>query len=172
MRLSEGYNPQPRMSLPLPRPVGVASDAERHVLEHAEPVEPRALAARLADRMPQGVRIQGAAKLPSRVGTAPRKAEYEVALNGLDPRAVAAKAAGLMRFEPIHYDRFVHKESKHLRIDLRPYIESIRVDENWAHFTLYVTGGGSVRPAEICDLLGIGGQHVNHRIRRRKVLWH
>ena len=37
---SEGFNPHPRVSLPLPRPVGVSSDAERVLLEQSEPIGP------------------------------------------------------------------------------------------------------------------------------------
>ncbi len=166
------FNPRARLSLPLPRPVGVASDAERLVLELIEPIEPQELVSRLARQMPEGIRILDAVHLTSKSGTIPRKVEYDAALNGFDCDAVAETAARLMRFEPIHFDRFVHKQSAHVRIDLRPYIDEIRVDDDRVSFTLYVTGGGSVRPAEICHVLGIGGEHVNHRIRRRHVTWH
>ena len=33
VRYSEGFNPHPRLSLPLPRPVGVASEAEIIIVE-------------------------------------------------------------------------------------------------------------------------------------------
>jgi hypothetical protein len=137
-----------------------------------EPIEPKELVSRLARQMPEGIRVLDAVHLTSRSGTIPRKVVYDATLNGFDHGAVAETAARLMRFEPIHFDRFVHKQSTHVRIDLRPYIDSIRVDDNRVSFTLYVTGGGSIRPAEICRALGIGGEHVNHRISRRQVTWH
>ena len=40
LRYSGGFNPHPRVTIPVPRPVGVASDVERLVLELTEPLEP------------------------------------------------------------------------------------------------------------------------------------
>ena len=39
VRYTQGFNPHPRLSIPLPRPVGIASDAECLVLELTEPAD-------------------------------------------------------------------------------------------------------------------------------------
>ena len=39
VRFTEGFNPHPRMMIPLPRPVGVASQAETLVGSHVIPCE-------------------------------------------------------------------------------------------------------------------------------------
>src|SRR5690606_16197351 len=54
---SEGFNPRPRMSLPLPRPVGVATLADRLVVELREPVETTDALARLRRQMPVGLTL-------------------------------------------------------------------------------------------------------------------
>ena len=46
VRLTQGFNPHPRMSLPLPRPVGMASEAEVLMIETERDVDP--------DDMPTG----------------------------------------------------------------------------------------------------------------------
>ena len=57
IRYSQGFNPQPRFSLPLPRPVGVASDAELAWLELREPLTAADTKARPSDTLPAGCRL-------------------------------------------------------------------------------------------------------------------
>ena len=79
--------------------------------------------------------------------------------------------ARMLRPEPINDGRFVNKDSRQVQIDLRPYIEAIDVADGYVDFTLLVTAGGSAKPAEICDELGIGARHVNHLILRLEIVW-
>jgi radical SAM-linked protein len=65
VRYSEGFNPHPKLSLPLPRPVGVESDDELLVARlHADPVAGGAgaragaeatLMRALAEQLPEGI---------------------------------------------------------------------------------------------------------------------
>jgi radical SAM-linked protein len=171
LRLTEGFNPRPRMSLPLPRPVGVASDAERLVIELAEALPMDRLSDLLTEQMPVGITIQQAHKVGSKGDDRPLRATYRVEHDGVEPEALAIRAAELMRFEPIPYERFVHKEGRRVRMDLRPYLDTIDVAGDGTYFSIHVTGGGSARPSEVCHLLGYPENHVNHLIRRLEVAW-
>ncbi|MBI4580945.1 MAG: DUF2344 domain-containing protein, partial [Planctomycetes bacterium] len=55
VRFSEGFNPRPKLSLPLPRPVGIATTADVLVVELTQPVVPEEALGRLAAQMPRGV---------------------------------------------------------------------------------------------------------------------
>lgn len=171
VRRSEGFNPRPRIVLPLPRPVGVASDAECAVFELTALLPPEELAARLSAQMPGGITVRHARMLAPNERCLPIAARYRVAKPGVDWTSVADAAKRLSAAESIPYERFVHKESRHTHIDLRPFLDSVEVNEDHARFTLRVTPQGSIKPAEFCDVLGIGGQHVNHHIRRLEILW-
>lgn len=171
VRQSQGFNPRPRISLPLPRPVGIASDVERAILELTERLSPARLRDHLATHMPDGITIHQALVVGSQVACVPRRVHYSVSINGCDQADAASIASGMMRFKPIVYRRFVHKKSRHTLVDLRPYLSSIEVTDGDVLFALHITGGGTAKPAEICDLLGIGGENVNHLIRRRKIIW-
>ncbi len=168
---TEGFNPHPRISLPLPRPVGIASDAERVVIELTEAITPSALLASLAEQMPEGITMHQARMLGKGERCVPRAARYRAALTTENRDDLVSRAACLLRFAPIPCRRFVHKTGATVNVDLRPYIEHIDVTDEHVTFKLFVTGGGSAKPAEICEVIGLVGQHVNHRIRRVEVEW-
>lgn len=168
---TEGFNPRARISLPLPRPVGVASRTERALVDFTEPVPAARLVERLGSRLPAGIRVQNASVLDPGDRSVPRGVRYRVVLDGGDRAALARRAKELLRFAPIPYERYVHKTGRHRRIDLRPYMETIEVKENEVRFTLHVTGGGSIKPAEVCEILGIGRGAVNHLIERTEIVW-
>lgn len=140
-------------------------------MELSRAIEPATLSGLLAEHMPKGIEIQQAQMLEGRGGCNPRLVQYSVAINGRNRAVLTAAAARLMRFEPIWYERFVYKGSREMRIDLRPHIESIEVTGEEVRFALHVTGGGSAKPAEICAVMGLGGEDVNHLICRRKIAW-
>lgn len=171
VRASRGFNPKPRLSIPLPRPVGVVSSDELLVLELSREMEPDEAAHLLARQMPKGIVIQGARKLSPGERCLPDRVRYRVELVGPADSRVRELASKALGPEPIRYDRFVHKLQKTRRIDLRPYIDAIDVSDEAVVFSLVVTGEGSARPAEICEILGLGGQNVNHLIRRMETTW-
>jgi len=171
VRQTQGFNPRPRLSLPLPRPVGIASDAERLLLELTAQLHPDEIAPRMTPHLPDGITLRQSALVNHPSRHLPRLARYCVPIPPDNADALARNAARLMRFQPIPYDRFIHKTSRHVRLDLRPFIDAIVISGHHARFDLLVTAGGSAKPAEICHLLGLGDQNVNHLIRRRQVEW-
>ncbi len=84
---------------------------------------------------------------------------------------LSRRAEEMLRFAPIPYDRFVHKTGRIRHIDLRPYLEAIEVDASSVRLTVFVTDGGSVKPAELCEVLGIAERPMNHLIERTEVVW-
>jgi radical SAM-linked protein len=174
VRTTEGFNPHPRISLPLPRPVGVASDAERVVIELAASMAPERARTLLAPQLPEGIRMHRARMLDPHERCIPAQVRYRAALVQTTPEVRARleeRIAALTDFAPVYYDRYVHRKDASATIDLRPYIESLSATEECVEFTLHVTGGGTAKPAEICDVLGLGGANVNHWIRRTAIVW-
>jgi radical SAM-linked protein len=171
VRYSEGFNPHPRISLPVPRPVGVASDAERMVVELTEPVAPERIRRSLAEQVPEGVAMRQVRTLAVRERCLPRLVRYSVDIRDRDGDALSREASRMLASDSIPYDRYVHKESRNKTIDLRPFLEAIDVGDECVRFGLFVTGAGTAKPAEVCDILGIGGENVNHLIRRLEIEW-
>jgi radical SAM-linked protein len=75
---SGGFNPRPRLSLPLPRPVGIAGRQELLVLELAEPIESDQVVARLAAQVPAGLKIDSSALLAHKRAPQAESADYEL----------------------------------------------------------------------------------------------
>ena len=171
VRHSAGFNPHPRISLPLPRPVGIASDAERVVIDLTEAIDPAAMLEQLAAQMPEGIAMHQARMLQPGERCIPCAASYQASIVNMDRNEIASRADRLLRFAPIPHQRFVHKTGATVRVDLRPFIDHIDVNDEHVSFKMYVTGGGAAKPSEICQALGFEGQHVNHLIRRTQIDW-
>ncbi len=171
VRHTEGFNPHPRISLPLPRPVGIASDAERVVIDLAEAIAPATMLDLLAAQMPEGIAMHQARMLQTGERCIPCAASYQASIVNMDPDELASRADRLLEFAPIAHQRFVHKTGATVRVDLRPFIDQIDVTDTHVRFKMYITGGGAAKPSEICQALGFDGQHVNHLIRRTEIEW-
>lgn len=171
VRYSHGFNPRPQISLPLPRPVGIASEAERVVFGFTRDVVASDIVVRLSRQIPAGIILHGAEPLGPKQHCVPHRVHYRVALSGLDRTLLQAARDRVIDSDTVVYDRFVHNVSRYRRVDLRPYIESIEVTSDAVFFSLCVTPDGSAKPSEICDLLGIGTENVNHLICRLSVEW-
>ncbi len=171
LRYSEGFNPHPRLSLPWPRPVGAASDAERLVIELTGPVEPDLLRQRLQEQLPEGIRLTRAWTLNGRQGCRPVRVVYQIALPVPDRHAAAVRAAELLGPSPIPFQRIDPKTSKVKPVDLRPFIETIEVAEDAITLTLRILSGATARVAEVVTLLGLEAGPIHHRVRRLEIEW-
>jgi len=177
VRFTQGFNPHPRMSLPLPRPVGMASDAEVLIVEMERDVESEDLLARLerctpddlhmvsARRLAMGERLEAAfvryrfhpdRPLPSSNETDDLKTRIRL--------VVAAETIQVERTKPGNASVRV--------VDIRPYIEHLTLANDRVEFTLRVTDTGTARAAEVVGALGYCAESINHRIRRIEVQWH
>ena len=54
---SPGFNPRMKLSLLVPRPVGMATEADLALMQLAEPLAAEEIQARLAPQMPKGARL-------------------------------------------------------------------------------------------------------------------
>ena len=105
---SEGFNPRVRLSLPVPRAVGVASQVEILVVQLGERMEPAVILDRLARQMPGGLALLEAWHLDDKEVLHAERVEY--ALDLIPPqvgpvtdavnRLLAAETWPIERAEP------------------------------------------------------------------------
>ncbi|MHC4233744.1 MAG: TIGR03936 family radical SAM-associated protein [Planctomycetota bacterium] len=171
VRYTEGFNPHPRLSIPLPRPAGIASDAECLVIELTEPADEETILARLQAQVPRGIVLARARRLDPQERCLPVKVTYRVALALADRRAVEKRAAVLLDPSPIPVERKSHKTGRVKTLDLRPLIDSITVGDDVIEMGLRVTGSAGARPAEVVAALGLQVDRIRHRIRRLEIAW-
>lgn len=171
VRFTEGFNPRPRMTIPLPRPVGVASQAELLVVELDEPIEPDEAARRLAAQMPGGIRITEGRSVPQGPMPRPERVRYRLEPDAPIPGELEHRFRHLLQQEAIEVTRSDPDSGAARRVDVRPFIKEIRMDGCAIEFDTVVTDRGTVRPAEVGEMLGFDPVSVNHRIRRMEVRW-
>ena len=184
---TEGFNPRPRMSLPLPRTVGVESDDE--LLAFVVDCEaPRALCggdeaavaelasqiqARLADQLPRGCEMISATAVRGGKTPLPRSASYRLTvapeyigdeLKNKINNLLAADSLILRR-------RAGKKASRSKDVDVRGFVKSIELDDGCVSVECEITSTGSIRMEEILDILGLDFEKLAEPIKRKAVSW-
>ncbi len=172
VRYSQGFNPHARLSIPLPRPVGVASRAEAIIVEFQETIDGDDARRRLGQRLPESIRIDDARRLGPGERLVPVLVRYRLDRDEPRDSGLAARVHQLLHSSVIVVTRMNPKEKEPCSIDIRSFIVDIQVEDNAVEFTLRVTDRGSAKPAEIVELLGFDAGSVCHRIRRVEVQWH
>lgn len=185
VRYSQGFNPHPRMSLPLPRPVGVESEDELLIVKLCDDPEgtpgvgraerETALKQALAEQLPEGIDVLAVDLVGTNASFHPQSAEYVL------PIRVGAEADLAERWKgeiPKVMDRdrcMVERTSAEGRatrsVDVRPFLRSIR----WERGNLIVQhrtdGAGSIRVDEILQLFGLRTEDLAGPVRRTNVIW-
>lgn len=166
VRFTEGFNPHPRLSISLPRPVGIASEAETIVVEFDEPIEPDDAVQRLDHETPGDLRVTSARLLSSGETLQPCEVRYELDVGSAPPADLEARVRRIAEAAVLEVERLDFKSKRSRTLDVRPYLIQITLEGGKAEFTLRVTGSGTAKPSEIAALLGFDAQSINHRIRR------
>ena len=169
VRYSEGFNPRPRISIVLPRSVGVASRDELLVVELATPLEPDDARRLLAREVPAGLTVLAAEVLPNGNAPAARMAEYSLAIEPTLADVVRTRAEELLAREHVEVERVVPKSRSQKQVDIRPYLATIAVIDNRLYWTQSITPTGTARPDEVLTALGLPGRDHLHRVCREKV---
>lgn len=169
---SNGFNPQPKISLPLPRSVGIASAVELALVEFAEPLEVGVLRVRLSGALPALVRLTGVSRLPPGEKRYPRAVCYETALSATaDPSDVSDRAERLLARDETRVERAARPGKPGRWIDIRPYILAIECDARTLRMRLRITTKGTARPSEVLSELGLAAEHTVAALRRVEIQW-
>ena len=171
VRYSEGFNPHPRMMIPLPRPVGVASVAEVIVVEMDRPIDPQDALQRLARQTPEGIQMLSVRRLALAERLQPILVRYHFDAQDLSTEELDLRSRGLLDSKAAVVQRVSPKQPKGRPFDVRPFLADLRAVEDGVEFTLRVSQDGTAKPAEVAGLLGYDAATINHRIRRLEVQW-
>ena len=173
MAYSEGFSPHPRISLAVPLPIGVTSEAELMDVVVRKPVPPYLFLQSTKPQLPRGMEVleaqQVALTSPSLQSLA-RFVEYRVSVRseGTEEDARGAIETTLRaRKLPWHHMR----DTGPRHYDLRPLIEELRL-EGWRDgvatlgMRLRCDAQGTGRPEQVTAALGLTGHPgLVHRTR-------
>ena len=172
---SQGFHPQPKMTIAAALPLGFSSRCEviDLRLEHEIPLE--GLSDKLQQTLPTGIRVSNVEsvdeKLPA-LQTQVASAEYEVTLaETVDGSDLKQKIDSVMESESLM------RERRGKTYDLRPLIEELNITPTpegeepglRVFMRLAAREGATGRPEEVLDVLGIAFEET--RIERTQLIF-
>ena len=180
MVYSQGFNPRAKLSLPLPRTVGVESDEDMLCLHVKEPtVDAERLRKSLSEQLPDGCQLLEVSFAKTGASLQPCLATYVL---GVRQRYVDEKLRSLTKELLASEKLFVlrsggggglrrGRKKPARNVDVRPFLKSIEFCDNDIVVECGVTPSGSIRVDEILKLLGLDIEKRSGPIRRANVQW-
>jgi radical SAM-linked protein len=171
VRHSQGFNPQPRMRIALPRPVGVASLDELLVVEVTSEESPDEVLNRLRLEMPPGIVLIAAELLNDGDRRQPCEVWYSLEIETSIYTEVAQRAADFLSKDSVMVDRVTPKSRACKAINIRQYISAVEVTPQRVTWSQTITQEGSARPGEVLEALGLASCDHLHRLCRQKTVY-
>jgi len=172
-----GFNPRPRLSLPLPRSVGVETEGdllcvrpETGGIGSDQSFDAKRFKGLLGGQLPAGFELGSVILEPVGTKFVPRRASYIFTVS-CEGGELQRTAQNLLASKKLEVDRFGDGKGKARRVDVRAYIESIDVDGRKVVVRCLVGPGGSVRVDELLALLDLKRSDLAGPIRRTAVEW-
>jgi len=175
-----GFNPHPRISLPLPRSVGVESEDELlcvrvKVGEAGVGIceTPEQIRAKLAAELPAGFELLSACIDPAGAAPQVKSVDYVFTLcsKTSDAAAVKVKIEQILACDSLKISRQTDDEGSVKSVDIRAFIDSLAFDGSSVTARCRITAGGTVRPQEILALLELKPGQLSAPIRRCRMQW-
>lgn len=166
LRMTQGFNPHPRMAILLALPLGVEADEEPFRVDFEPPVAAEEAWERLGAELPAGIRVRSARELPPGGKARVAAVAYAVEL----PEAVAARAdvKGFLARQAIPFERVSPKGRRTL--DLRPAVTGMALEGRRLRFDLRVGAEGTPKPTEVVAALVGEEAAVEASYRRTRVV--
>ena len=181
MQYSRGFNPRPRLSLPLPRTVAVASDDDLLCLRvNCDPNGPQVteyesrIKDRLSGQLPKDCELLSVEAAESNVSFQPTSATYILPVPSEYVNAkVKAGIECVLASESLILQRRVDaKNSKFKNVDVRPFLKSIEIGDKAIVVECKISSAGTIRVEEILKLLALDADKLTAPITRTNVKWH
>lgn len=163
---SQGFNPQPRLSIVLPRAVGVASDAQLAVIGVQREPDGDALAGQL----PDGCTLAGV-YFPLAATPHPRRATYEIPLAAEDAATARAARPEVLAATQWPITRARGPGKRDRQLDIRASIEHVDLAGDVLRIGLRHDVQPTARPGEVLEILGVSLTRYRHLIHLREVEW-
>jgi radical SAM-linked protein len=174
---SQGFNPHPKISLPLPRSVGVEGDEEllRVGLQN-EGLSVESMAEQCNCQLPAGCKVWNAQRCDKKTGCQPVSVLYvitprqfwwnqEIVLL-LEQRRQAIESG-----ESCVVFRYGPKHKAGRKLDIGTYFQSLEWDAEKIYVRCRFSNEGTVRVEEILNRLGLTHGDLERAVLRTKIEW-
>lgn len=174
IKYSSGFNPHPRLSLILPRPVGVESDDELFCVGLKREVFARdteSIRKRLFAQMPQGIVLKNVQVFDSKPSCVANKASYVFKLDALVLPEVKENISQFLSRQQYLITRSKAKQNRVKQVDIRPMVENIKIQDDEVIIDIVISQKGAPRIAELMQVLNISVNELKTSIKRTDVKW-
>jgi radical SAM-linked protein len=178
IQYSQGFNPHPRMSLPLPRPVGVESDDELLCLRILNSTKDASdlcnfVKDKLSAQLPEGCELLSVSIAETSRSFQPRSATYVLAVKSeYLNEDLRARIDRLLASESLNIQRQLDmKNPKFKNVDVKVFLKSIKMDGRSIIVRCDISSAGTIRIEEIMRLLELDESKLVLPIRRTDVQW-
>ena len=185
LQYSRGYNPRPKLSLPVPRSVGIETEGDFLCLrvsplrppesqlspEPGVDVDTQCLRAELAAQLPDGCELISVALLKAQPSFLPAEAAYELVLipKHLDYK-LKNRIERILTSESITLRRRIDAKGSVRNVNVRRFLKSIRTEDERIEVVCRISSAGSIRVDEILEILELGYDMLAAPISRRSLL--
>jgi len=166
VKMSEGYNPRPKIAYPLALPVGIKGIDEKLEMELCEQMDVSELETRLKKQLPENMQITSVEPISSKVKSTVKDVTYVVI-----PRDGKMPEAGITD-ELLSKDAvIIQRKGKKRAFNIRPSIDRIKTNSQSIDLDLKMTPEGMARPEEVLLQLGLkaGEDYEISKIVRKRV---
>ena len=166
VKMSEGYNPRPKIAYPLALPVGIKGIDEKFEMELCERMDVSELETRLKKQLPENMQITSVEPISSKVKSTVKDVTYVVIpKNGKMPEAGITDE--LLSKDAV----IIQRKGKKRAFNIRPSIERIETNSQSIDLDLKMTPEGMARPEEVLLHLGLkaGKDYEISEIVRKRV---
>jgi len=175
LRYSQGFNPRPRLSLPLPRTVGVASDDDLlciKVRTSTKCPDVEQFKTRLAAQLPAGCQLLTVDLAQPKTSFQPCAAAYVLQVRPeLINRKLKSTAKRLLASKSLNIHRRIDERGNLRDVDVRPFVKSIEFDDKNIVVESKITPAGTIRLEEVLKLLELDIEALTAPLRRTNVQW-
>src|SRR5262245_8266397 len=142
-RSTEGFHPKPRLVFALSLGLGIVGQAEVAELMLDEPIAPEEVLQRLQQQAPPGLTFLDVLPIDPKVTGQVRRAVYRLPLPTDPPVELPERISALLRAGEVYVERL---RPERRQIDIRPYLNDLRLQAGWLELDLRVTPTGTARP--------------------------
>ncbi len=179
LKYTQGFNPRPKMSLPLPRTVGVESNDDLLCLglntETTDDLE--VIKTQLAQHLPEGFELSAITPAESKTSFIPVQATYVFDVSAPSEAEKLDKIADeLLGADWLELPRSSGPRSRTKIVNVREFLHSIHIDKTdpdntRVSVTCKCGPKGSIRVDEIMKLLLLEPDQIQGPIRRNNIKW-
>lgn len=172
LAFSQGFNPQPKLAIALPRPLGIASECQLALVGlRPDDANWQADIDALRESFPAGFTL-AEVRGPLAKGTPlPQRVHYRIELPPDGTRDLPQRIADALAQDTLPIERGFGPGKPRRKVDVRPHLAAINLDGITLQFAVQFIDSRAARPAEVLDVLGVDSTNTRHLIRLTAVDW-